>query len=407
MVPHVLCVGGEDHSLRIPFLAVLRDCGFRITAASTTDGAAFSRAGLAHRSYQFDRFNSRGADLGAVRQLAKLVADIRPDVIQAFDTKPNLLAPLAVRGKVPVVRTINGMGWVFSSAAVRALALRPVYCALQWAVSRWTAATVFQNRDDKAFFERHRLVRPSQAHLIRGSGIDIAAFERSRDDGPAAASLREQLGLGTAEIVVTVSRLTRQKGIPTLLEAASLVGKARPGVRFLLVGPRESEGPFAVAQDELDRQAPHVMTLGARRDVSVLLGLADVFVLPTEYREGIPRVLLEAGVAGLPIVTTDMPGCRDVVTHGWNGFLVPPRDPGALSARILDVLGDRHAALEMGARSVTLVRSEFELSAIVGQYADLYRQVLLERDRTDKAAGRSRSPVREEVSALRGIGESE
>ncbi|MGO4816692.1 glycosyltransferase, partial [Cupriavidus sp. 2MCAB6] len=121
-----------------------------------------------------------------------------------------------------------------------------------------------------------------------------------------------------------VSRLTQQKGIPTLLEAASLVRKVRPGVRFLLVGPRESEGPFAVAQDEIDRQAPHVMALGARKDVPALLALAELFVLPTEYREGIPRVLLEAGLAGLPIVTTDMPGCSDVVTHHWNGLLVPP-----------------------------------------------------------------------------------
>jgi glycosyltransferase involved in cell wall biosynthesis len=407
MVQHVLCVGGEDHSLRIPFLAALRERGFRITAASTGDGAAFQRAGLAHRSYQFDRFDSRGADLAAVRQLARLIAEIGPDIIQSFDTKPNLLAPLATRGKVAVVRTINGMGWVFSSDAARALALRPVYCALQWAVSRWTAATVFQNRDDKAFFERRHLVRPERSHLIRGSGIDIAGFERSRAGTPATAALRLQLGLGTAKIVVTVSRLTRQKGIPTLLEAASLVKAKRPDVRFLLVGSRESEGPFAVSQDEINRQAPHVMALGARNDVPALLGLADLFVLPTEYREGIPRVLLEAGLAGLPIVATDMPGCSDVVTDRSNGFLVPPRDAGALAARILDVLADRRAAQDMGSRSVELVRREFGLPSIVEQYADLYREVLSQQGRMDKVTGNSHAPVLEQAGALRGIGESE
>lgn len=407
MVPHVLCVGGEDHSLRIPFLAALQDRGMRITAASTTDGAAFSQAGLAHRRYQFDRFDIRGADFAAIRQLARIIDDTGPDIIQTFDTKPNLLAPLAVRGKVPVVRTINGMGWVFSSETTRARALRPVYCALQWLASRWTAAMVFQNRDDKAYFESHRLVRRKRAHLIRGSGIDIAAFDRTHTRGPATAVLREQLGLGTDAIVITVSRLTRQKGIPTLLEAASLVRKARPGVRFLLVGPRESEGPFAVAQDEIDRQAPHVMALGARNDVPALLGLADVFVLPTEYREGIPRALLEAGLAGLPIVTTDMPGCSDVVTNRWNGFLVPPRDSGALAGRILDLLEDAAGAHEMGGRSVALVRREFGLSSIVGQYTELYRQVLSEQGRRDKATGRQRSPVLESANALRGLGDRE
>lgn len=404
MLPHVLCVGGEDHSLRIPFLAALRNRGFRITAASTTDGAAFSRAGLAHRCYEFNRFDCRGSDLGAIRQLTKMIADTGPDIIQAFDTKPNLLAPLAARGKVAVVRTINGMGWVFSSNLARARALRSVYIALQWAVSRWTAATVFQNREDKAFFERHHLVQPNRTHLIRGSGVDIAAFEQSRSGGPGAASLKGQLGLGTAEIVITVSRLTLDKGILTLLEAAALVRKVRPGVRFLLVGPRESEGPFAVPQSEIDRQAPHLMALGARHDVPALLGLADLFVLPTEYREGIPRVLLEAGLAGLPIVTTDMPGCSDVVTHRWNGLLVPPCHPDALADGILELLGDRRAAQKMGARSVALVRREFGLPTIVGQYADLYRRVLSEQDNT---ASMSRSPVLEEAGALRGFGESE
>ncbi len=404
---HVLCVGGEDHSLRIPFLAALQERGFRITAASTGDGAAFQRAGLAHRSYRFDRFDSRGADLAAIRQLAGLIAETGPDIVQSFDTKPNLLAPLAARGKVAVVRTINGMGWVFSSGAPRALALRPVYCALQWAVSRWSAATVFQNRDDKAFFERRHLVRPDRAHLIRGSGIDIAGFERSRADNAALAALRLQLGLGTAEIVVTVSRLTRQKGIPTLLEAVSQVRARRPNVRFLLIGSRESEGPFAVAQDEIDRQAPHVMALGARSDVPALLGLADVFVLPTEYREGIPRVLLEAGLAGLPIVATDMPGCSDVVTHCSNGFLVPPRDPGALATAILDVLADRRAAQDMGRRSVELVRREFGLPSIVGQYADLYREVLSRQEARHKRGGNARAPALEQAGAPHRIGESE
>ena len=109
--------------------------------------------------------------------------------------------------------------------------------------------------------------------------------------------------------MLTVTRLTRQKGIPTLLEAAALVREARPGVRFLLVGPRQSEGPLAIAQSELDRHSAYVTALGPRPDIPALLGLADVFAFPTEYREGVPRALLEAALAGLPIVTTRMPGC--------------------------------------------------------------------------------------------------
>src|SRR5205807_10542250 len=102
----------------------------------------------------------------------------------------------------------------------------------------------------------------------------------------------------------------------------------------------------------------------------------DVFAFPTEYREGIPRALLEAALAGLPIVTTTMPGCCDIIRDGWNGFLVPPRNPRLLAERIVDLLGDRENARTMGARANALVRKNFDLRTIVAQYAALYSQLL-------------------------------
>jgi glycosyltransferase involved in cell wall biosynthesis len=170
--------------------------------------------------------------------------------------------------------------------------------------------------------------------------------------------------------------MTRQKGIPTLLAAAALVHEARPGVRFLLVGPRESEGPLAVAQADIDRHAPYVMAIGPRSDVPALLGLADVFAFPTQYREGMPRVLFEAALAGLPIVTTSMPGCADVIRDGWNGLLVPPRAPRVLAARILALLRDRQTAQEMAGRAAEVVRRELGLATIVARFAALYAELL-------------------------------
>jgi glycosyltransferase involved in cell wall biosynthesis len=211
--------------------------------------------------------------------------------------------------------------------------------------------------------------------LIGSSGVDVEAFEAAQTQMRSNAKLRAELGLGDSEVVLTVSRLTVQKGIPTLLEAAAIVHAVRPGVRFLLVGPRESEGPFAVDRALIDRYAPYVITLGARSDVPALLGLSDVFVCPTEYREGIPRVLLEAGLAGVPMVATRVPGCDDVVTENWNGHLVPQRDPAALAAAILDLLQDPARASAMGKRSIELVRREFDLNVVADRYADLYRRV--------------------------------
>ncbi|MCP3369520.1 glycosyltransferase [Bradyrhizobium cajani] len=394
MALHLLCIGGEDHALRIPFLEALQNRGLRVSAAGTGAASAFAQNGITYHQYQFDRFGMGASDRAAIGQLARLVKFARPDVIQTFDTKPNLFAPLALRGAVPVVRTINGMGWVFSSTELRALAFRPVYLAMQRLAACWTAATVFQNKADRSFFHRHHLLGKSPSVVIGSSGIDVGAFETAQARMASPAELRAELGLGDAEIVLTVSRLTVQKGIATLLEAAEIVHQARPKVRFLLVGPRESEGAFAVDQALIERHAPYVIATGARSDIPALLGLADVFAFPTEYREGIPRVLLEAGLAGVPIVASRMPGCDDVVVEDWNGHLVPPRDPRALAAAILGLLQDSSRARTMGQRSINVVRREFDLNFVADRYAELYRQLLSRGHSSDgRAAAHSSSEI--------------
>ena len=384
MRPHLLCIGGVDHSLRIPFLLALRDKGFRISAAGTGDPAPFALAGIDYHPFHFSRFVEPLTDWTAFEAISKMIANLRPALVQCFDTKLNVMVPFAARGfrDVKVVSTINGLGWLYSSSSPMALGLRPVYRSLQRLADRWTAVTVFQNRDDLAFFKRHRMVGRGDHLVIPGSGIDIKRFERAGAAGSSTTELREALGLVASEVVITVTRMTRQKGIPTLLDAAALVHQRRPGVRFLLVGPRESEGPFAVTQAEIDRHTPYVLALGPRSDVPALLGVADVFAFPTEYLEGVPRALLEAAVAGRPIVTTKMPGCTDVICDGWNGFLVPPRDPRLLAERILDLLRDRGTAAAMGARAAELVRREFNLEITVARYAAVYENLVSRSSRS-------------------------
>ncbi|MDR3531276.1 MAG: glycosyltransferase family 4 protein [Rhodopila sp.] len=375
---HVLCVGGEDHRLRIPFMLALRDQGYRVTAAATDDAEPFQQVGITYHRFRFERFVNPLADRASIAIVRSLLKQTRPDIVQSFDTKPNVLVPLAARGirDLQVVRTINGMGWVYSSSSPPALALRVVQRVLHRLAAQSVAATVFQNRQDQEFFLRHRMLGTGHNQLIPGSGIDIDAFERDWAKGASPAQLRAKLGLGTSEVVVTVTRLTRQKGIPTLLRAAALIHKVRPDVRFLLVGSRETEGRLAISKEEIERHSPYVMAIGQRADVPALLRLANVFAFPTEYREGIPRVLLEAGLAGLPIVTTNMPGCTDVVRDGWNGFLVRRHSPSALAFRKLDLLDDRPAARAMGERTGELVRREFGLNLTVSRYCSLYARLL-------------------------------
>jgi glycosyltransferase involved in cell wall biosynthesis len=375
--PHLLYIGGEDHHLRIPAMCALRDRGFRITAVASGDPAPFAQAGIRYRDFQFNRFVNPRADWAAIKSLTKILIEEQPDLAQSFDTKPSIFLPLAARSApgVLAIRTINGRAFLYSSRSPLALTLRPVYRALHKLAARTAAATVFEIGDDRAFFERHGIAGKMPV-LIRGAGVDVEGFDRALSSGPSPAQLRQELGLGDAEVVITVTRMTRQKGIPALLDAAARVHEVRPDVRFLLVGPRESEGPLAIMQAEIDRHSPYVKAIGPRSDVPALLRLANVFAFPTEYREGVPRVLLEAALAGLPIVTTTMPGCAEVIRDGWNGLLVPPGAPPALAAKILHLLANREKGLIMADRAAEYVRKEFSLATVVAHHANLYRQLI-------------------------------
>ena len=178
MNAHVLCIGGEDHHLRIPFLLALADRGVKVTAAGTGNSTPFARAGIDYHPFRFDRFINPLADWSAIKALRGLIMDIQPDIVQSFDTKPNLLVPLAARAdsRVAVMRTINGLGWIYSSRSALARALSPVYRALHRLAAQSTVMTVFQNRDEQLFFERHAMIGAGLSRLIPGSIIYIGLF---------------------------------------------------------------------------------------------------------------------------------------------------------------------------------------------------------------------------------------
>jgi glycosyltransferase involved in cell wall biosynthesis len=273
------------------------------------------------------------------------------------------------------VRTINGLGWVFSSCSPLALAFRPVFGALHQATAFMTALTVFQNSSDQAFFQRGRMIGRGGSELIPGSGVDVDGFEEAFESGPSVEELRQTLGLGNSEVVITVGRISHVKGIPTLLQAAAIVVAKRPSVRFLLVGSHETVDRFALNQADLDRCAPYVKAIGPRTDVPALLRLASVFAFPTQLCEGVPRVVLEAALAGVPIVTTAMPGCTDIVRDGWSGFAIPTGRPRLLADSIMRLLDDPQSARTMAERARAHVRSGFSLEITADRYAGVYARL--------------------------------
>jgi glycosyltransferase involved in cell wall biosynthesis len=369
-------------------MLALREYGFLITAAASGARGPFLRAGIPFHPLKLERFLNPLADWKTINEMTRLLRDLKPDIVQSFDSKLGMLLPLAARRarNVAVIRTINGRGWIFSSRAPLALLLRPVYNALQWIGSPAVAATVFEIHEDQAFFVRKNLLRGGYSVHVPGAGVDIPGFDQALATGASASQLRQELGLGGSPVVICVTRMTRQKGIPSLLKAAAIVNRTHPEVRFLLVGPRESEGPLAISEAEIARHAPYVIATGPRSDVPALLRLANVFAFPTEYREGVPRVLLEAALASVPIVTTGIAGCSDVVQDGWNGLIVPPRIPAAMAAKILETLELRERAQAMAARARETVSQRFSLSLVVAQQAALYRELL--KSCADRQQGR-------------------
>ena len=361
----VLIVGGPDVLARRGLATELERLGqIRVWLAgtdaetsSTDDADVFRYGRLGWES------------LGRPGRFADVLSSLDPDVVVTFDTFPSFLAP-AVMWRFPrpkLLRVITGRGRLAAPDPASRLGLRGFWMAQRIFDSR-TDLYVFQNPDDLKTFQGRNLAR-SRATLIRGSGVLLDVPQRSpRLDGITR--------------VVFVGRLLRQKGVSLLLDAAELLADMEvDDVRFLVAGPLAGRG-LAHLERRLTAPPPNLEWLGEVRDVPRLLSTSDLMAYPTLYGEGIPRALLEAAACGLPLVATDSPGCREVVRHRWNGYLVAP-SAEALALGCLRLHTDPAARDLMGKRSRQLVEDEFGLSDVARQYhqviLDLSRMVRVRR----------------------------
>lgn len=377
----IMFVGGEDVRMRIPILQKLAIMGFNVAVMGSEDSEPFDKVGIMYYRYELNRGVSPLCDRRSINQLVSAFAMHNPDVVHAFDTKPAMLVPVAARQAAVncCVRTVTGMGYVFSSSSPLALLLRPIYRFMQKKASALADYTVFQNEDDMDYFKSENLVNPGKAVLVRGSGIDLDLLEKQKAGSEDSKKLREELGLANSVVVIMIARLVNHKGVIEYLKAAKKVREVLPNCRFLLVGPRGEEGRQAVSLKLIESFKESVDWLGARSDVPALLSLSDIFVLPSYYREGVPRVLLEAGGMGLPLVTTDMPGCRDVVKDGSTGLLVPIKNSELLANAIVRLAESKKMRNELGGNVKKHIAESFSLDRVADLYANLYRKIVLNK----------------------------
>jgi glycosyltransferase involved in cell wall biosynthesis len=305
---------------------------------------------------------SPASDIRAYYRLASIYRKWRPSLIQHFHAKPvifgTLAARRALRNSVRIVNAITGLGHAFITGGIAARLAGWGYTASMPRAD----ITVFQNRDDRQLFLDKGWAEEGRTRLIASSGVDVEQFSVV-DRGDRS---------GQAPVVIMLGRLLRQKGIPDFAEVAGRIRQRWSNARFLLAGEEDPVHPDAVSVEWVEGQ-DGVEYLGHLSDVRPLLSEADVLLFPS-YREGTPRVVLEAAATGLPTVGFDVPGVREAVRDGETGYLVQHRDVDSLTARVETLLGDQDLRLQMGRAARLMVEKDFDVRAIEQQYLDLYRE---------------------------------
>ena len=378
--PKVLIIGGEDVHARLELMRGLEGAYALAAAGPAPDLApSFARCGFPYFYYPLTRGLGPASDLRALAALWRLLTRYRPHVVHAFDTKPGVYGCLAaaLAGVPVVVATVTGRGSLYvGDSPVRRL-VRGVYEGLQRLASHCADLTIFQNRDDRRDFLARRIVSAGRSAFIPGSGVRTDLLDPARFSDCQRRQVRASLGVPPgAPLVTMVSRVIRTKGVAEFAAAARDVRRRFPEAHFLLVGGADKDSLDGFSPAELAEFSRAVNWHEARSDVPAVLAASDVFVLPSYLPEGIPRVLLEAASMGLPIVTTDSPGCKEAVEEGVNGFLVPVRDPGALSRAILCLLAQPDLRRHFGQLARQRAVACFDLPLIVGRTRRLYEELL-------------------------------
>lgn len=298
----------------------------------------------------------------------RLIRAIKPDLVHAITMKPVIYGGTAARfARVPaVVFSITGLGHLFVTETLKARLLRKVVMALfRFALHHPNARTIFQNADDRLFFAHAGAVDPRTAVLIPGTGVDLDQFHPRRD-------LSE-----TPPVVLFPARLIGEKGVREFVDAARRLSHDGIGARCVLAGRLDPENPSHVDAGTIAAWVREgcVENWGFSDDMPATLRRADVVCLPS-YREGSPRSLIEALATGLPIVTTDTVGCRDMVRDGGNGYLVPVGDGAATAAALAKLLKDPDLRARMGQQSREMAEQTYGVDQFADQTFAVYRQVI-------------------------------
>lgn len=364
------------YNFRLPLAQQLQRDGHEVVMISPSGafGPRFGKHGFRWITLPMDRASLNPLrEMVALRALAHVLRQERPDLLHNFTVKCAVYGALAARlAKVPaVVNAVAGMGYVFTAGNLKARLLRPpVKLLMRAAFGGSRSLLILQNPDDVDIFVATGMVSRGRVRLIRSSGVDTSRFRPV--ERAAGRPLR----------VLLAARLLWEKGIQEYVDAANLLRGRGRQVEMLLAGTPDPGNPRSVRQEQVQDWADEgtIRWLGHVDDMPALFNSVDVMALPSYYREGVPRSLVEGAASGLALITTDRPGCREVVTrHGVDGLIVKPKDAAALAASIARLDDDRDLLRRLGANARGKAISEFDERQVIRRTVEVYDELLPSR----------------------------
>ncbi len=293
---------------------------------------------------------------------------LKPDLIHQVTIKPIIYGTIAsaILNKAFVVNAISGLGFTFSSSSSSRFLKFLVKNLLKISLKYRKSKIIFQNPDDFNLFIENKLISSNQGVLIKGSGVDCKVFSPSLTDFSKEIT------------VILPSRMIIEKGIYEFVNAARLLHLDFPNVRFVLVGKIDSGNPSSIDYFEIMSWEKEgiIEWWGHQSDMVTVLNKSTMVVLPTFYGEGLPKVLLEAAACSKPIISTNVPGCKEIVRHEVNGLLIPPKDEVALAEAIQRLLDNPEFARQLGKNGREIVQNEFSEALVVEKTFEVYELLL-------------------------------
>lgn len=306
-------------------------------------------------------------DFNSVRELIAIIKEYKIDLVFPYTVKPVIYGSIAAnRCGIPVISLITGLGYTFTGISAKAKLLQVLNEILYKIAIRKNKVIVFQNEDDyNLFLERKILTDKQQTAIVGGSGVNLNQFR-----------FREKKEKTQVSFLLT-ARLIKEKGIEIYIKAAKILKEKYPEAEFHIIGSPETS-PSAISENDLKllHKQKIIIFHGRQLNVEDHLHKTDVFVLPSYYREGVPRTLLEACSCGNPIITTDSVGCREAVREGVNGFLIEPKNTEALVKAMEYFIIHPHRIKEMGLASRKYAEERFDVNIINRDLLQLINSVI-------------------------------